>query len=158
MKLERELGLRTGIKTSAHEALLNIYHTGDVLKKRAREFFARYGVTDVQFNLMELLYYQADEKVGLTQADLSKMLVVNRSNVTTLIDRMEKGGLVVRVDVPGDRRYHAVQLTHKGRSVLEAVEDTYMAEVKKVMEVLTEPERKALIASLERIREGIRTR
>ena len=50
--------------------MLNIYYTGDLIKKRAREFFSHYGITDVQFNLMELLYYQAEEKTGLTQAEL----------------------------------------------------------------------------------------
>ena len=64
MKLEKELGLKQGIKVAEHEALLNIYYTGDILKKRARGFFKKYGITDVQFNLMVLLYYQADEKVG----------------------------------------------------------------------------------------------
>jgi DNA-binding MarR family transcriptional regulator len=157
MKLDRELGLKQGIKEPAHEALLNIYHTGDLLKKRAREFFSGLGVTDVQFNLMELLYYQTDGKAGLTQAELGRMLVVNRSNVTALLDRMEKSGLVVRTDMADDRRYNVVRLTDKGRALLENVEETYMAAVRKVMEPLTESETEALVAYLERIREGIRT-
>ena len=156
MKLEKELGLRAGIKVTEHEALLNIYFTGDLLKKRAREFFSQYGITDVQFNLMELLYYQAEEKTGLTQAELSRMLLVNRSNVTSLIDRMEKAKLVIRVDVPGDRRYNAIRLTNKGRKMIEDVEDKYMDEVRRVMAVLGRSEMDALIRALELIRQNIR--
>ena len=156
MKLEKELGLKAGIKVTEHEALLNIYFTGDLLKKRAREFFSQYGITDVQFNLMELLYYQAEEKTGLTQAELSRMLLVNRSNVTSLIDRMEKAKLVIRVDVPGDRRYNAIRLTNKGRKMIEDVEDKYMDEVRRVMAVLGRSEMDALIRALELIRQNIR--
>ena len=32
MKLERELGLKHGIQVKEHEALLNIYFTGDILR------------------------------------------------------------------------------------------------------------------------------
>lgn len=156
MKLEKELGLKAGIKITEHEALLNIYYTGDLLKKRAREFFSHYGITDVQFNLMELLYYQSEEKTGLTQAELSRMLLVNRSNVTSLIDRMERAKLVIRVDVPGDRRYNAIRLTNKGRKMIEDVEGKYMDEVEKVMTVLGKSEMAALIRALELIRQNIR--
>lgn len=157
MKLKEELNFKNDIRVPEHEALLNIYYTGDLLKKKAREFFAGYGITDVQFNLMVLLYHQADEKEGLIQAELGRMLLVNRSNVTALIDRMEKAELVERVDVPGDRRYNAIRLTEKGKRTLRNVEDKYMREVKKVMEILPGPEMKRLVRSLERIRKALRT-
>ncbi len=156
MKLENELGLRNGIRVKAHEALLNIYYTGDILKKRAREFFSEYGITDVQFNLMELLSYQSDKEAGLTQAELSRMLLVNRSNITSLIDRMEKAQLVVRGGVPGDRRYNAVRLTTKGKETLDKVEDRYMKVITEIMTVLEESELKQLMASLEKIRTVLR--
>ena len=155
MKLEKELGFKQGIKIAEHEALLNIYYTGDILKKRARGFFKKYGITDVQFNLMELLYYQADEKVGLTQGELSRMLLVNRSNMTTLIDRMEKAKLVTRFDVPGDRRYNAIRLTAHGKKALLDVEGKYMDEVKKIIGVLSKSEMGGLIKALEGIRQGL---
>ena len=156
MKLANELNFKNPIKIPAHEALLNIYYTGDLLRKRAREFFVQYNITDVQFNLMVLLRHQADEETGLTQADLSRMLLVNRSNITSLIDRMERAGLVERADVPGDRRYNAIRLTGKGRQTLRNVEDKYMDEVKKVMAALPGPEMERLVNSLEHIRQALR--
>lgn len=156
MKLEKELGLKHGIQVKEHEALLNIYFTGDILRKRARVFFKKHGITDVQFNLMAILYHQADDSVGLTQQELSKMLLVNRSNITSLIDRMEKAKLVMRFDVPGDRRYNAVRLTSHGKDVLLNVEDSYMEEIKRIIGVLSESESEQLVRALERIRQGLR--
>ena len=69
---------------------------------------------------------------------------------------MEKAKLVIRVDVPGDRRYNAIRLTNKGRKMIEDVEGKYMDEVKRVMAVLGKSEMAALIRALELIRQNIR--
>ena len=155
-ELEKELGLKEGIASSAHEAVLNIYYTGDLLKKRAREFFRDFGITDVQFNLMELLHRQTGDGSGLTQADLSRMLLVNRSNITSLIDRMEKAGLVRRADVPGDRRYNSIELTGRGKELLLDLEGRYMEKIEEMMTALGKPEMEDLVSALERIRQGLR--
>jgi len=155
MGLKEELGLKRPFSMPAHETLLNIYYTGSQVKKRAREFFADYGITDVQFNLLELLFYQAEESEGLTQADLSRMMLVNRANITSLVDRMERDNLVVRASVPGDRRYNAVRLTAHGKKVLQDVEKKYRDEVNKIMSVLNDEELDALRQMLERIRDKL---
>lgn len=156
MSLEHELGLSKPITLQPHEALLNIYYTASCLKKRADEFFRRFGLTDVQFNLMMLLYHQSGTKGGLNQAHLSGMMLVNRANITSLIDRMEKSGLVVRTAEPEDRRYNVVKLTTRGRKLLAQVEPLYAREVKKIMAALEEAAQKRLITMLEKIRGSIK--
>src|SRR4030042_1365266 len=108
MALAQELGLRRGFNVLEHEAVLNIYYTASVLKKGAAEFFQQFGLTDVQFNIMMLLNYQSGPDGGLTQAKLSGMMLVNRADVTSLIDRMEKEGLFVRTAAANDRRQNVV--------------------------------------------------
>lgn len=155
MKLQQELGLRKGFEFPAHEAILNIYYTGERIRKRGREFFAQFGITDVQFNVLRLLFNQAGDRAGLTQAEISKMMLVNRSNITSLIDRMEKADLVKRTQVPGDRRYISVQLTTHGRKVFLGVESKYLKEITEVMNVLNNKEIKELVKQLERIRNNL---
>ncbi|MHC4497524.1 MAG: MarR family winged helix-turn-helix transcriptional regulator [Planctomycetota bacterium] len=152
MALEQELGLRKPIKLLGHRALLNIYFTASCLKKRADEFFRGFGLTDVQFNVMMLLRYQSGPEGGLSQAQLSDMMLVNRANVTSLIDRMEKGGLVVRTASPSDRRYNIVKMTGRGRKLFAKVEPLYARQVQQIMAVFKEGEQKRLIGMLGRIR------
>ncbi len=152
MSLEHELGLIKPIVLQPHRALLNIYYTASCLKKRADEFFRPFGLTDVQFNLMMLLQYQSSLDEGLSQAQLSDMMLVNRANITSLIDRMEKVSLVVRTAAPEDRRYNIIKLTSRGRKLLARVEPLYANEVKKIMVPLRESEQKKLIAMLEKTR------
>ena len=98
MSLEAELGLRKPVALLAHEALLNTYYTASCLRKKAGEFLRPFGLTDVQFNLM---------------------MLVNRANITSLIDRMEKAGLVARTSTPSDRRYNIIKLTGRGKKLLQ---------------------------------------
>lgn len=152
MSLEHELGLRKPIALVPHEALLNIYYTASCLKKRADEFFRPFGLTDVQFNALVLLAHHSGPEAGLSQAQLSNMMLVNRANITSLVDRMEKANLVGRTAAPEDRRSNIVKLTGRAMKLLARVEPLYAEEVKKVMAPLGSLEQKKLIAALERVR------
>jgi MarR family 2-MHQ and catechol resistance regulon transcriptional repressor len=144
--------MRKGFENPAHEALLNIYYTAARIRKRAGDFFRTYGLTDVQYNVMSLLKHQSGESGGLTQVDLSRMMLVNRANITTLIDRMEKAGLVARRPVPDDRRYNVICLTTKGLDMYQRVSGTYKKRVNDIMGVLDAQELEALKNILEKIR------
>lgn len=156
MSLSEELSLKNPIAYKAHEALLAIYYTAAKLKKRADDFFAPHGLTDVQFNVMMLLRFQTVDNSGLSQAQLSDMMLVNRANVTTLIDRMEKAGLVERSTPPEDRRFNIIRLTEKGKALLDQVEPAYVAEVQRVMAVLKEAEQDKLIENMQKIRQAVK--
>jgi len=155
MSLEFELCLKRPFTLLAHEALLNIYYSASCLKKKAGEFLRPFGLTDVQFNLMMLLKYQSNHNEGLSQARLSNMMLVNRANITSLIDRMEKVDLVIRTPAPADRRSNIVKLTGRGKELLAKIEPLYTKEVKRIMAVLKQGEQKNVIEMLERIRGNI---
>jgi len=155
MSLEIELCLKKPFTLLAHEALLNIYYSASCVKKKAGEFLRPFGLTDVQFNLMMLLKYQSNQNEGLSQAQLSSMMLVNRANVTSLIDRMEKVDLVVRTHTPSDRRTNIVKLTSRGKDLLARIEPLYTKEVKRIMAALKQDEQKAVIEMLEKIRGNI---
>ena len=156
MSLKEELKLKKGFDIIEHEALLNIYYTASLLKKRADVFFKNFGLTDVQFNVMMLLHYHSGTEGGLSQAQLSDMMLVNRANVTTLIDRMEKASLVMRTSISGDRRTNIIKLTPKGKKLFTKVEPLYAAQIKQVMANFSQSEQKKLITALEKVRANIR--
>ncbi|MHC4533417.1 MAG: MarR family winged helix-turn-helix transcriptional regulator [Planctomycetota bacterium] len=155
MSLEYELCLKRPFTLLAHEALLNIYYSASCLKKKAGEFLRPFGLTDVQFNLMMLLKYQSEQDDGLSQAQLSSMMLVNRANITSLIDRMEKADLVIRTPAPTDRRSNIVKLTGRGEELLAEIEPRYTKEVKRIMAALKINEQKTVIEMLERIRGNV---
>ena len=156
MGLKEELGLKTDFASPAHEALLNIYYTASIMKKRADDFFGQFGLTDVQFNMMNLLYYESGKEGGLSQAQISDMMLVNRANITSLVDRMEKAELVSRTAHANDRRYNIIKLTSKGKNLYTKVEQHYLKQVKEAMAPLDAAEIKKLAGMLEKVRRTLR--
>jgi DNA-binding MarR family transcriptional regulator len=156
MALKEELGLKTDFASPAHEALLGIYYTASIMKKRADGFFGQFGLTDVQFNLMNLLYYESGKEGGLNQAQISDMMLVNRANITSLVDRMEKAELVSRTVHATDRRYNIIKLTSKGKNLYTKVEPHYLEQVKKAMSPLDAAEIKRMAGMLEKVRRTLR--
>lgn len=155
MTLISELGMRKGFENPAHEALLNIYYTASKTRKKAGEFFRSFGLTDVQYNVMSLLKHQGRDGRGLTQVELSRMMLVNRANITTLIDRMEKAGLVARHPVPDDRRYNVIELTKHGYEMYDQVSGIYKKKISEIMSAINREESAALISILGKIRKNL---
>lgn len=151
MSLNQELGLKQPVQKLEHEALMSLLYTALQLNKEGYRLLRPYGLTDSQFNLLMLLKHQGEEE-GLTQTRLGEMLLVNRSNVTGLIDRLEKLGLAKRDAQPGDRRVNSVRLTDAGRELLDQAETIYYDRVQEIMGALNEREQRQLIRLLERIR------
>jgi MarR family 2-MHQ and catechol resistance regulon transcriptional repressor len=153
MPLKEELDLDMPFKDVLHEALLNIVRTGDVLSKAGEDFFRRYGLTEAQFNVIFSLKYSGRK---VTQSMLGRRLVVTRASVTSVLDKLEGKGLVKRVGVPDNRRTNYVELTDRGRTLIDEVEPKYRAVLHDVMAALSEAEIKSLMHSLERVRGRLR--
>ncbi len=152
--LQRELGFARPLIHSAHEPVLAIVYSATLLQKSAGRLLRAHGLTDAQFNVLMLLHHQG-ERGRLSQIRLGKLLLVNRSNVTGLVDRMERDSLVRREDDPGDRRVNLVAITDKGEEVLAAAMEEYYPMLEKVMAGLDGKERGRLMELLARVRAGL---
>jgi DNA-binding MarR family transcriptional regulator len=62
--------------------------------------------------------------------------VVDRSNVTGLLDRMGRAGWVRRTDDPTDRRAYCVRLTREGRQLWAKVRPLYLEVVAQITRAL----------------------
>lgn len=105
-----------------YQALLQLLRTAETLWNSSRIFFARWDLSPSQFNILNLL---KDAETGYNQTDLSRELIMHRSNITGLVDRLEERGLVKRQAVPNDRRAYRVVLTQAGRNLLTEILPIY---------------------------------
>ena len=131
MSIQHELGFPNPVKSVAHEAALNIVLTGALLAKESDRVLRPGGVTSAQFNLLMLLKYQSRDG-SLNQTRLGEMLLVHRSNITGLVDRMEKAGWLRRGPKAGDRRVKKIRLTPSGERVLARAEGAYFARLAEI--------------------------
>ena len=155
MGIQQELGLPHRIETPEHEAVMNIVHTGTLLAKESDRVLRPIGITSAQFNLLMLLKYQSRDGT-LNQTRLGEMLLVHRSNITGLVDRMEEAGWVRRRAEDGDRRVNRIGLTARGEDTLVRAEKVYFRRLREAMGSAKAMDQKRLCEALERVRLGLR--
>ena len=84
-------------------------------QKMSRQF----GLTGQQSLVLRLLLNGG----SMSSADLSRLMYVTPSNITGIIDRLEKKGLVARTRKEGDRRVALINLTDAGYKLGEDLPD-----------------------------------
>jgi DNA-binding MarR family transcriptional regulator len=98
-----------------HSALriwLRLLTCTQLIEKRVRaNLRERFATTLPRFDLMAQLERYRE---GLKMNELSRLLMVTGGNVTTIVDQLEKEGLVERLDEPADRRAFRIRLTRSG--------------------------------------------
>lgn len=133
----------------SHEALVSVWWTSTLLKKLSRRFFKVGGTSEAQFNLMMALKYSSKP---LTQQELSDKLMVDKSNVTGLLDRLAIAGFIRRKKVASDRRRYHVELTAAGRKRIGKLDSSYAAKVASIMSGFTSKQQDELIALTRKLR------
>lgn len=101
-----------------------------------REFLRlRHDTTLPRFDVMAALYRRRE---GVTMGELSRMLLVSNGNATTVVDRLERDGLVRRTPSPADRRSVHVALTPEGLARFEGLAADHEAEISRLFAGLSE--------------------
>jgi MarR family 2-MHQ and catechol resistance regulon transcriptional repressor len=115
-----------GIKkeSEALSTYIKLTRAAESLSSRINLSLNKYDLTESQFGVLEALYHLG----SLSQTALAKKLLKSGGNMTTVIDNLEKSGLVERkrgiVQRGGakkDRRYFSVHLTSKGKNKISEV-------------------------------------
>lgn len=123
VRLKQEIALNREFFDEKEAVFLSLTWTWLCVERMGRKFFARYNITDAQFNALMILWdYRAH---GLKQHELADLLVVNRASAGGVIDRMQRSGWVRRESDPVDRRAYFVYLTDAGIAKLDEVKKPY---------------------------------
>ena len=97
-------------------------------------------LTYSQFAVLEALYHLGH----MSQGEISMKVLKSGSNMTTVIDNLERDGLVRRERDANDRRVIHVHLTEAGTGVIEAVLPGHVEALVEEFKVLSASEQQAL--------------
>lgn len=136
-----------------HEALVNLWWTATLMKRTARRFFRDHDLTEGEFNLLMVLRHC---ERPLSQVELGERLLVDKSNVTGLIDRLEKNDFIRREPDPDDRRRYRIVLCDTGRERIDVIDPVYHDMVHRVMSTLDAKQCQQLIGLTRQMRAGLR--
>lgn len=152
MKKGKKIELPITFESRCHEALISIWWTSVILNKESRRLFKQFNISEAQFNIMMLLKYI---KEPLTQKDIAEKMLVDKSNITGLIDSLEKLNYIQRKSVEGDRRMYHVIFTEKGKVFINNVDKVYEKYVNAIMHSISGNEAKEIIRLTYQIRKNI---
>jgi MarR family 2-MHQ and catechol resistance regulon transcriptional repressor len=103
-----------------------------------------------QFAVLEALYHLGP----LTQGEVSAKVLKSGSNITTVIDNLERDGLVCRERDIEDRRVIHVHLTKAGTGKIEAVLPGHVAALVQEFSVLSAEEQETLAELCKKLGRG----
>lgn len=125
--------------------------TADALKWRVEMALAEAGLSLAKIGVLRILM-AAKEPMSLSE--LAEHSHCVRSNMTQLIDRLEKDGLVRRILDPEDRRIRRAEVTPAGREAHAAGIQILEVQERALTSVLTDSDRVALAGAMERLHSG----
>lgn len=121
-------------------------------ESRLREYLrVQHDTTLPRFDVMAALYRRRD---GVTMSELSRLLLVSNGNATTVVDRLEKDGLVIRRASETDRRTVFVALTPEGLAQFDIYAAAHEAEVSQLFAGLSDTDLDRLTDILKRMGEA----
>lgn len=94
-----------------------IVRIGDIIKSLGEKHLAKYDLSIAQKGVLVALYFSKNEY--LTQIQLSKFVYTSKSNISSLLDRMEKKGFIKREENLENKREKKVIITNDGRAIFE---------------------------------------
>ena len=136
----------------AQEAVLNVFATESWVSGEIAAALSPHGVTQAQYNVLRIL--RGSHPARLACSDIGDRLVDRTPDVTRLLVRLEKHGLVERRRAEHDRRVVEVAITDAGLDTLETLDGPVDGVMDRVTERLSSDDLATLSALLERMRAG----
>lgn len=131
------------------EVTVELHLTGNKLKRYIAAMLRQQNVplTPEQFMLIDLLWNEGD----MSQQQLADLMHKDKNSVTTLVDAIERKGLVVRRQNANDRRSNTVTLTEKAKEIKQESKRKGISILDRMLEGISEEELRAFLDTLRKL-------
>lgn len=119
-QIQRELRQARPFRSPAHEAVVALLRTADVVRRRLGAVVEPHGITIQQYNVLRIL--RGAGEAGLPTLEIAGRMIEHAPGITRLLDRLERKGRVERQRAAADRRQVLCRLTAAGDDLLAALD------------------------------------
>ena len=124
----------------ALNAFITLARASEAVAARLHRDLAGKRLTTSQFGVIEALLHLGP----LCQGELAGKLLRSGASMTSVVEGLEKRGLVVRQRTEEDKRFVRVALTGKGRRLIQEIFPAHAETVTRLFSLLTEEEQEQL--------------
>jgi DNA-binding MarR family transcriptional regulator len=114
-----------GFESAAQEAVVSLLVTSALVLQRINDLLPAHGITHDQYNVLRIL--RGAHPTGHPRVEVGKRLMSRAPDVTRLLDRLERQGLVERGWAPENRRLSLARITAAGLELLARVDPALLA-------------------------------
>ena len=126
--LAQEVGKSSPFELKEQEVFLNLVRTADRLAADFHKLFKDHGLSQPKYNALRILRgNKTDCGHGIPCQRIADQLVSREPDITRLLDRLAKDGLISRERCVNDRRVVLVCLTAKGLELVNRLDEPIRA-------------------------------
>jgi len=129
---------------------ISLQKTADSLGLEAEQLLKPHGLTGTQYNVLRIL--RGAEPDGLACSGIGERMISHDPDMTRLLDRMEKRGLITRARQTMDRRVVKTRITSAGLALLKSLDQPVRELHKRQFRHIPAARLKSLAALLEDVR------
>ncbi len=139
--------------TIEEELLVSLLRTTDVLNARFEQMIRPFYISMTQYNVLRILRGAGPD--GRTCGEIGERMIAREPDVTRLLERMEKSGLIKRTRDTADRRVVVTRITSAGLKLLEEI-DPKLREIDGLLKPMGERKLESMLKLLDELREHVR--
>jgi DNA-binding MarR family transcriptional regulator len=134
------------------ETYLNVMRTANTLNQGIADLLRGYDLTQAQYNVLRILRGAGES--GLNASEIAGRMISRDPDVTRLVDRLEKRGLVERWRCSEDRRVVWTRISQPGLDLINPIDAPLNELHRRLLSHLSQEKLQTLIGLLEEARDG----
>ena len=151
-RLQAELKQKIPFGSREQEAYLALLRTADALQSNIEAKLKEFGLTGTQYNALRILRGAGAE--GLPCSEVGERMITRDPDITRLLDRLQKRGLVERSQGKRDRRVVCGKITAAGLKLLREMDRPIEKHGREMLRHVGQEKLEQLIDLLELVRGG----
>lgn len=132
------------------EAFLALQRTADQLQRRVAGLLKPHGLSPTQYNALRIL--RGAGEAGLPCSEIGERMIHHDPDITRLLDRLERRGLVRRCRSRNDRRIITAHISSAGLRLLQGLDEAVEEFHRRLLGHLQEDQLQSLIQLLDAAR------
>ncbi len=149
MKLEDAIKQKKPFVNQRERLGVNLIFTSNWYSFRQKEFFKRFDITLQQYNVLRIL--RGSYPNPISTSEIRVRMLDRMSDVSRIVDRLVKKGLVERSVCTDDKRLVDVVINQQGMNLLTDINEDWN-QVSIIMDVLTDEEVSVMNDLLDKLR------
>jgi MarR family transcriptional regulator, 2-MHQ and catechol-resistance regulon repressor len=134
-------------REAATRVWLVLWKAAHAVEQNAIRSVSALGLGGSDFAVLEVLLHKGPQPVNI----IGKKVLLTSGSITAAVDRLESRKLLRRSGDPKDRRSRIVQLTDKGRHLIERAFQKHAMDMEETMAILKSGERAELVRLLKKV-------